>query len=486
MKKILFISLAIIAVLAVSCSKQKLADLNKDVKHPADVPGNTLFSNAEKSLSDQDVSINVNVNDFDLWAQYLTETTYTDEANFDIFNRSVPDRTWRIYYHLLLDLNRSDSLIKLETVVTPEDIAMQKNRITIIDILSCYAWDQIETTWGNIPYTQAMDINNVLPKYDDALTIHKDLIARVTADISALDLSHGSFDGADLIYSGGVAGWQAFANGLLVKMAIEIADVTSESALVQTTIQNAMGGAISSASGNAMFNYRSGVPNNNPLYSDLVLSGRSDYVAANTIIDAMNSLNDPRLPLYFDDNMANDSTYDYVGGSYGESSAFPNFTHINPAISNTPDFPHALMTYSEMQFYFAEAAARGIISGDAATYYNNAVTASIEFWGGSSDAANAYLGNTDVAYDPANWKERIGTQAWISFYLRGYTAFTEWRRLDFPVMNEPPSPAAGVVTFPFRYPYPSGEQTLNGANYTTAAAAIGGDIMDTKLYWDKN
>ncbi len=486
MKKILII---LLAFLAVSCSKQKLADLNKDVKNPTNVPGNTLFSNAEKNLSDQDVSLNVNVNDFDLWSQYLTETTYTDESNYNIFSRNVPNNAWTVYYRDILEnLKRSDSLIKLEKPVFASDVAAQKNKFAIIDIVSCYAWDQMETMWGNIPYKQALNINNVLPAYDDALTIHKDLISRVTADVAALDVSNGSFGSADLIYGGDVSMWKAFANGLLVKMAIQIANVSAQSALVKTTITNAMGGAISSAAGNAMFNYLNASPNTNPLYVDLVMSGRSDYVAANTIIDKMLSLKDPRLPLYFDQNLGTDT---YKGGQYGHSSAFPNYSHINTNISNTPTFPHPLMTYSEIQFYLAEAAARGIISGDAATYYDNAVTASIEFWGGTAAQATAYLAQPGVAYVAGSWsagdtRTKIATQAWISFYLRGYLGWTEWRRLDAPAMNEPPSPASGVVTFPYRFPYPSGEQTLNGANYTKAASAIGGDKMSTKLYWDKN
>lgn len=487
MKKILII---LMAFLAVSCSKQKLADLNKDVKNTTVAGGNSLFSNAEKSLSDQDASINVNENNFDLWSQYLTETTYTDESNYNIFSRNVPNWDWRVYYHLLIDLKRADSLVKMETTTAPTGsdpyisfTVGQKNRLKIIDILSCYAWDQLETTFGNIPYSEALNINNVLPKYDDALTIHKDLISRVTADLAALDPSEGSFGTTDIIYNGDVTKWQAFANGLLVKMAIQIADVSSTSALVKTTINDAMSGTFANASDNAMVHYLQSLPNTSPLYTELVLSGRSDYVAANTIIDMMTSLNDPRLPMYYDQNLGPDT---YLGGNVGHSSSYSHFSHINPTISNDPSFPHPLMTYSEVQFYLAEAAARGIITGDAATYYNNAVTASIMFWGGTASDASTYLAQSSVVYDQANWKEMIGTQAWISFYLRGYLGWTEWRRLDAPTFNEPPKLASGVVTFPFRYPYPSAEQTLNGANYTSAAAAIGGDKMNTKLYWDVN
>jgi hypothetical protein len=38
---------------------------------------------------------------------------------------------------------------------------------------------------------------------------------------------------------------------------------------------------------------------------------------------------------------------------------------------------------------------------------------------------------------------------------------------------------------PLRYPYPVNEQNVNGANYEAAAAAIGGDLVETRLWWDK-
>ena len=478
MKKILIILLASLAI--ASCSKQKLADMNKDVKHPTDVPGQTLFSNAEKNLSDQIASVNVNRNDFKLWAQYWTETTYTDESNYNIFNRNVPQNAWSTWYRsVLMNLKRADSLIGLEKPIAAADVAAQKNSRVIIDILSVYAWDRMVTMWGNIPYTQALNIDDVTPVYDDALTIHKDLIKRINADIAALDVNNGSFGSADIIYNGNTAAWKKFANGLLIKMAIQIANVSSESALVKTSITNGMAGTLASAADNAIFVYLSGTPNTNPLYVDLTLSGRLDFVAANTIVDKMTSLNDPRLPFYFDQNLGANT---YSGGQYGHSSAYANFSHISDAISKDPTFGNPIMTYSEIQFYLAEAAARGIITGNAADYYNAAVTASIEYWGGTAADAVAYLAQPSVAYDQATWQEKIGTQAWISFYVRGYEGWTEWRRLGQPAMNMPPTPSQGG--FPMRFTYPSNEQTLNGANYTKAASAIGGDKLTTKLYWE--
>jgi hypothetical protein len=37
---------------------------------------------------------------------------------------------------------------------------------------------------------------------------------------------------------------------------------------------------------------------------------------------------------------------------------------------------------------------------------------------------------------------------------------------------------------PVRFTFPVNEQTLNDANYEDAANAIGGDNVNTKIFWD--
>jgi hypothetical protein len=481
MKKIIFILGAFLVL--VSCSKQKLADMNTNTKAATNVPGALLFTYAEEHLADQDASINVNYSNFDLWNQYLQETTYVQESQYNVFYRSVPFDAWDTYYTSVLNnLKRADSLIKGEKTATATEKANLANRRAIIDLVACYAWDQMEIMWGNIPYSEALNGNNVFPKYDDAYTIHKSLISRVSTDVKALDASAGSFGAADLIYGGDVSMWKEFGNGLLVKMAIQISGYSSASSLVKTTITGAMSGVFGSSADNAMFQYLTDAPYRSPLYTELVVSGRTDYVAGKTIIDNMMNLNDPRLPLYFDQNLGADT---YAGGTIGKGSDYGSFSHINSTIANDPAYPHPLMTYSEIQFYLAEAAARGIITNSAKTYYDNAVTANIVFWGGTSAQATTYLAQPSVAYNAANWKDLIGTQAWISFYLRGQLGWTEWRRLGAPTFAEPEGKYSKVTTFPFRMPYPIVEAKLNGDNWKAASSAIGGDNMNTKLYWNK-
>jgi len=94
------------------------------------------------------------------------------------------------------------------------------------------------------------------------------------------------------------------------------------------------------------------------------------------------------------------------------------------------------------------------------------------------------LANPKVAYSTAegNYKHKIGLQSWIALYNRGFEAWTQWRRLDYPKLVAPPDALSDIPT---RIIYPIPEQTLNSVNYKAASAAIGGDAVTTKLFWDK-
>jgi hypothetical protein len=277
-----------------------------------------------------------------------------------------------------------------------------------------YSYQNLVDIFGNVPYTEALDIENIAPVYDDAATIYQDLISRVDAALADLDETQGSFGTADLIYGGDVASWIKFGNSLKVKLGITISDSHPE--LSRSTVESAVAaGVFTSNEDNAELQYL-GAIHVNPLYEDLVQSGRDDFVPANTIVDLMNSLNDPRRPLYFTTIGG-----EYKGGIYGESNPFSQYSHIADPIQ-APDFPGILLTYDEIQFYLAEAAERGYnVGGTAEVFYNQAVTASIVWWGGTPADAASYLATPAVAYAsaPGTWQQKIGTQSYIAFYTRG-------------------------------------------------------------------
>jgi len=118
----------------------------------------------------------------------------------------------------------------------------------------------------------------------------------------------------------------------------------------------------------------------------------------------------------------------------------------------------------------------------AASHYANGITASIVYWGGTAGEAAPYFAQPSVAFNAANWKMSIGIQQWIAFYNRGIDAWNSWKRLDYPQL----APASDALSdIPVRFPYPVNEQNVNRVNFEAAAAVIGGDEVDTKLWFDK-
>lgn len=474
MNKIL-IALLSLVLIGVGCTKD-LTNLNQDPKNPAIVPSYTLFTNGQRILARNMSNSNVNFNIFRLIVQQWQETTYTDESNYDLNTRSIPRYVWdSLYRDVLQDLHTAKALIPKD--VTDPDI--QKNQLAIADIMEVYTYYYLVTTFGNIPYSEALNIDNVFPKYDDQKTVYYDLLTRLDADLAALKASSESFGTSDVIYGGNVSSWRKFAATFKLKLGMTIADFDDQKArsVVESAVQT---GVFTSNSDNAIFKFLAAPPNTNPIWEDLVQSGRKDYVASSTFVKALDSLNDPRLPLYF----TTDADNGYSGGDPGASSNYATFSKPSTKIT-LPDFPGNLLDYAETELYLAEAVARGYnVGGSAADHYNKGITASILAWGGTQADATTYLNNPKVNYTTSatNYREKIGVQKWLALYNRGWDGWIEWRRLDYPHLE----PAVEALSdIPVRFTYPVTEQNYNTAHYNEAAKAIGSDKVTTKLFWDK-
>lgn len=479
MKKISILLLTLFLVF--SCSKD-IENLNEDTKNATEAAGETFVTGAQKNMVDMMASINVNTNVWRQFVQQVTSTTYNDEANYNIAQRRIPDGLWStIYKDVLKDLDEGANIITATTPIGAAGATTQKNQLAIIEVMNVYAYSVLVETFGDVPYTEALDFTNVLPKYDDGQTVYVDLIARLSAAISNMDASGNSFGDSDLIYGGDVASWKKFANSLKLRMGLVIIDV--DPALGASTVIAGAAGAFTSNADNAVLNYLNSPPNTNPMWEDLVQSGRLDFIVAKPFVDQMNALNDPRRTVFFDDNIESG----YVGAIYGLNSSYGLFSHLGEIFYEST-LAQVLLDYSNVEFMLAEAAERSVIGAPAAAgaHYTAAITASFDYYG-VSDAAT-YLAQPTVAYATATgtWKQKIGTQKWIALYNQGFNAWTEYRRLDYPALVAPDTAdeaADGVV--PRRFTYPIGEQTLNGDSYTAAASAVGGDKLATKLFWDK-
>lgn len=485
MKKIIFP--LITGLMFVGCTRD---DINTNSHSAYNVIPSTLITFAQKALSDNVTTPNVNNNNFRLTMQYWTETTYVQESNYDFASRSVSDQVYSDnYVNVLNNLVKAKGLINAY-IPTPTEAptwdVVKANQLSIVDIMIVYTYQNLVDTFGNIPYTEANQLTTVVtPKYDDAATIYNDLITRLDADINTLKVvapltatSSSALGTADLYYAGDVTKWKKFGSSVLLKLGMALAD--SNPTLAQSTVNKAINyGVITSSADNCKLVYLTSSPNYSPIYANVVASDRNDYVAGKPFIDYMLASADPRIAKYF---RPVPGVGGYKGQGIGAPAAFEEFSAPGD-FAYTTTTPGILLNNTEVFLYLAEAAARWNI-GTAVTNYNSAVTASFVEWGLTAADANSYL--AAHPYDSTNWKKSIGEQAWVSMYNQPLTSWNFWRRLDYPQLtaaaNATPT-AQGKI--PVRLVYSPREASTNGANVAAAATAIGGDKMTTKLFWDK-
>ena len=479
----------LIIILMLAVASCELYD-NIDTKHSSVVSPESLFTNAQVAMVNQLNHSSVNNNISRLLAQHWSEVTYTSESRYDFVSRNIPDNYWNIMYrNSLMDFKESRELLLAQSLEGGL-AAIRDNKLLIIDIMEVYVYHTLVDAFGNVPYSEALlGAEKSDPVYDDAATIYAELIARLTADIAGLDNAYSSFGETDILFGGDIDSWKIFASSLKLRMGMRLADVDNTAA--QAAVQAAYGEGVFGAGEGAFFGYIGVVPHVHTIYNSFIVGNRKDFVPTNTLIDYMVGLTDPRLPLLF--TLVDTNTVDpqeppvYVGLEYGSIAGGPynSQSHFTDMFFE-PTFEVVLIDYAEVEFLLAEAVERGysVGAGTAEDHYNNAITASIEYWGGSTGDATTYLGQANVAYATAGatWQETIGMQKWLALYNRGVEGWAEWRRLDYPELNVPEG--LTYADIPLRMPYPFTEDKLNKTNYEAASAAIGGDEVSTALFWD--
>ncbi|MHB8206019.1 SusD/RagB family nutrient-binding outer membrane lipoprotein [Mucilaginibacter sp.] len=493
MKKttLLFVLLGLLS----ACTKN-LSKLNVDPKNPAVVPSYTLFTTGEREMSQTIITPDINYNIFRLIEQQWTETTYVNESEYDIQDRTIPDDIFSALY--VSTLNNFEKAKTFMATDVP-DAGTRTNEVAITDLCEVYSFYYLVTTFGNIPYSQAFNTTNPFPKFDDAATVYQDLLKRIDTDIAALNPANGTFASAvDQIYGGDVTHWLEFANVLKIKMGMTVSASTSlasvgKAAVASVFAPNAKGGIFASNADNALQTYYTTPPSTNPIWVQLIQSGRHDFAATSffmTLLGSQNSATpgDPRTPYYFGQN----NTGVYLGAA--------NATVFNPAkyslpsgplltpgsigsLTN-PDFPGDILDYSELEFNLAEAAALGGygVPGIASDYYNQAVAASIAYWTGVPDALTTPSIATYLAAHPYVNITSIAQQSYLALYNRGWDAWTLTRKFKYPTLAVP---ASAYSAFPVRFTYPVIDQNTNPINYKAAATAIGGDAVTTELVFFK-
>ncbi|AYQ34494.1 SusD/RagB family nutrient-binding outer membrane lipoprotein [Runella sp. SP2] len=131
-----------------------------------------------------------------------------------------------------------------------------------------------------------------------------------------------------------------------------------------------------------------------------------------------------------------------------------------------------LMNSDEVQFILAEAAAKGLISGSADTYYRKGITNSLLRWGVKQADVDKYLAQTSIALpaDKAGQLAKIAEQKWLALFTVSTEAYLDLRRTGLP--NIFSNGRLTGYTFPVRYRYPGNELGQNRTAYDLGVSTL--------------
>ena len=480
--KILSVFAALIGITA--CGD--LTSINQNPNGPVDVPPPSILPSVIQVLANNvDGVTSLNIRGGGLWVQYYSQIQYRDEDKFVV--RSGTSGGWGMYSSVLEDAQRM--IVKGQASSAPNWSAVGR-------ILKSYAFSVMTDAMGDLPYSQALKGDTVLhPVYDTQQSIYDSLFANLARANAEFDFAASAtgFPDGDLVYGGNLTKWRKFANSLRLRLAIHLSKADPTKAASQAVAAlGAAGGVFTSNADNAELMYLATSPNQNPIYGDAHVGNRDDYGLSRSFVDTLNSWADPRLPVYAQIPPAGTVYRGLANGLLdGEKidtlDALKYISRIGALWRETPDAPLELLTYSEVLFLQAEAAERGWIGGGsaaAATFYTNAITATMQQYSVPDTAITRYLAQGKVGYDSAydsnhiplgatlaGHVQQIAFQKWLSMYMQGPEAWTEWRRTLVPTI------VAGCHAvfdqLPERLPYDDNEAVLNKASLDAAVTSQG-------------
>ena len=374
-------------------------------------------------------------------------------------------------------------------------------RIAMTEILAIVNFSKLTDYFGDIPYFEAGKGKDevYLPKYDPQKEIYADMVEQLKIQMAKLEGAKPAdgYPGQDPMYNNDLGKWARFANSLRLRLAMRarfadpakynpiIADCLGKP-LIETNTQNAALQHWDSENGELY----------NPWY-DLKVNysaGTYQYNVSEMFVNWLKSTKDPRIGALIKPI----STGEYVGMPNGlVDLAMGNYTRSR--ISVPGDLMLArdqflyIMTASEIWFLRAEASLFNIGSGgNAADLYQKGIATGMEQWGVTKKDIDDYMANVPEAKlngTQENQFRQIATQMWVAFVPNHQEAWNNMKRTGYPVIPQRNNPLLskgvtnGYLPKRLKYPY-TVEKTLNGANMQEAITRMGGDKIDTPVWWD--
>jgi hypothetical protein len=419
----------------------------------------------------------------------------------------------------------------LNNVIKMEEEAIKTGASTINPysavgkFFRAFFYDQMTKRVGDLPIDNALKGNGELfPKYNTQKEVYLQILKWLEEsndELSKLVTQGNQSLTGDIYLGGNLSKWQKVVNAFHLRILIELSKKESDSDLnIKSKFSNILGNPSKYPillGSNDNLQFVSNQFNKYPSNPDNFGFDATRQNMSKAYIERLTERKDPRVmktcepvgALLKSGKLPSDYS-SFVGAESGEDLADMSekagtnngaefapgqysFQNRSRYYSNYVGESTFIVGYPEMCFNIAEAINRNWVSGDAKSWYEKGIKASMEFYGiaegtntmtysrnGGRDAADQrnysinfsftdYFNQENVKYESGvNGLEKIITQKYLAFFMNsGMEAYFNWRRTGLPKFY------TGVGTgnsgrIAVRWIYPFSERNTNQENYKAA------------------
>ena len=428
MKKLFFISALAVGLGLASCDSY--LDINQDPNSPSEenITSSMLMPAAEMNVaSSYGDYLRITGGYFsEIYAQYFGTSNYVGYSQFEM------SATRSSSFYTQMTQRGQNNLQTIREMATEEE---DWGTYLAATVLRAFAYQALVDCYGKIPYTEALDENNLSPAYDDGATIYEGLLTEL--DEALANATSGSTVCTNFLYpSENADPWIKFANALKLRILMRMWNVRDVSSEVATLIAEDNFPTDDVAYTSCWADTEG---SRNPFYSEDFAAGMQQNLVLNQallgtmqVLDSEGNITyeDPRLAAFFETN----TDGEYIGGISGT-----NLSTAADITSNslcrpvaTATMPLYMLTLAEIEFFKAEYYARTGNSSQAQSHYEAAIEASFATAGVDGAAENI----AQNPYDADNYEECIGIAKWVAMSgVNPFEGYCDLRRLGYPAFG---------------------------------------------------
>lgn len=468
---------AIVLVTGTSCNKD-FEQINTDPNRLDTISPGTLLNPVIYNMASYNM-LRSNDITFDLMQVALPYPSASGGVHRYDLSDNIGNGTWNASY---LWLNNIREMYGVS--VKAQDVNYQAIAMT----LNAWIYANITDLFGDVPMGEASRAEEgiIHPKFDTQKEIYTKLIADLDSANNLYNSSKTMIYGKEILFANDVNKWKKFCNSLQMRLLLRVSKKAEMNSMakLRAMIDNPTKYPVFTANTDAAVLQLTGIT---PLPSPWgrAIDFTTFRAAGKFFIDTLNAYTgDPRLAKFT--TQARSVPANAAIGYQGIPSGYPvtqqfNFTpsNLNQGLVIGPMIC-PIMFYSEVEFIKAEVELSFNNAAAAKVAYEKAVKAAIEQWG--LVMPTTYFNDPDAAYNGT--LARIQMQKYYGLFFCDFQQWFECRRTGYPVLQK----ADGLgnnKTLPARLQYPIPVRTTNAVNYAKVVLAIGGDDINTKVWWQQ-